>query len=300
MNQLKAVCAGNATCVAIANGVIDGVNGPTGSKARTNAAIGGLDQVSTGLGTAIGGLNTQLIPGMQQISSGLSDAKTGVDGKLIPGAKKVKGGLGDVRGGLDDLAVGVTKAVAGVGRLDTGASSAYSGSDKLTNGIGRLDDGAGKLSDGAGKVADGTGKASDGGSQVADGAGQLSDGLGDAGDGSALLFGGLTKAAGSAPALPEGAKRLSDEGTKKLVAAGESTASSYGEMVSVIKAGAERGSAEKMAYGAPEDAAGLTAYSYTITGEDGESGRNLSRALGGLAVFGAAGGLFLFRRRLLV
>ena len=82
MGQLKAVCAGNALCIQIADGVIAGVNGPTGSKARTNAAIGGLDQVSTGLGTAIGGLNTQLIPGMAQISSGLSDAKTGVDGKL--------------------------------------------------------------------------------------------------------------------------------------------------------------------------------------------------------------------------
>ena len=148
-----------------------------------------------------------------------------------------------------------------------------------------------------GKLSDGTSKASDGGTQVADGAGQLSDGLVDAGDGSALIFGGLTKAAGSAPALPEGAKRLSDEGTKKLIAAGEATTANYGEMVSVIEAGAERGSAEKMAYGAPEDASGLTAYSYIITGESGESGRNMARALGGLAVFGAAGGMFLLRRR---
>ena len=115
--------------------------------------------------------------------------------------------------------------------------------------------------------------------------------------GPTLIFGGLTKAAGSAPALPEGAQRLSDEGTKKLIAAGESTTSEYGELVSVIKAGAERGSAEKMAFGAPEDAVGLTAYSYIIQGEDGESGRNLTRALGGLAVFGAAGGMFLLRRR---
>ena len=71
-------------------------------------------------------------------------------------------------------------------------------------------------------------------------------------------------------------------------------------MVSVIKAGAERGSAEKMAYGAPEDASGLTAYSYIVKGEDGESGRNLTRALGGLAVFGAAGGVFFLRRRMLL
>ena len=84
---------------------------------------------------------------------------------------------------------------------------------------------------------------------------------------------------------------------EKLIAAGESTTSEYGELVAVINAGAERGSAEKMAFGAPEDAVGLTAYSYIIQGEDGESSRNLTRALGGLAVFGAAGGMFLLRRR---
>ena len=164
----------------------------------------------------------------------------------------------------------------------------------------RSNEGANKLSDGAGQLSDGAGRASDGGTQLADGAGQLSDGLKDAADGSSLIFGGLTKAADSAPALPEGAQRLSDEGTKKLIAAGESTASSYGELVSVITAGAERGSAEKMAYGAPEDAAGLTAYSYIIKGEDGEGSRNVSRALGGFALVGAAAGVSLLRRRLLL
>ncbi len=69
---------------AIANGVIDSVDGAGGSRDRTNAAIDGLDQVSTGLGGAISGLNNQLIPGMQQISGGLDEAKTGVDDKLHP------------------------------------------------------------------------------------------------------------------------------------------------------------------------------------------------------------------------
>ena len=171
---------------------------------------------------------------------------------------------------------------------------------RADRGLGQLDDGAGQLADGAGQLSDGTGKASDGGSQVADGAGQLADGLKDAGAGSTKLFEGLVTAANGAPALPEGAQRLSDEGTQKLIAAGESTTSEYGELVAVIEAGAERGSAEKMAYGAPEDAVGLTAYSFIIQGENGESGRNLTRALGGLAVFGAAGGMFLLRRRGLI
>ena len=78
------------------------------------------------------------------------------------------------------------------------------------------------------------------------------------------------------------------------------TTSEYGELVAVIEAGAERADAEKMAYGAPADAVGLTAYSFIIKGEDGEDSRNLTRALGGLAVFGAAGGVFLLRRRGLI
>jgi len=199
--------------------------------------------------------------------------------------------------GQGELNDGVKQLVEGVSQLQAGGVQLSGGAADLASGLGQIDDGAGKLSDGAGQLADGTAKASDGGSQVADGAGQLADGLKDAGDGSTKLFEGLVTAANGAPKLEDGAQRLSDEGTKKLIAAGESTTSSYGEMVSVIKAGAERGSAEKMAYGAPDDAVGLTAYSYIIKGADGESGRNMARALGGLAVFGAAGGMFLLRRR---
>ena len=43
-----------------------------------------------------------------------------------------------------------------------------------------------------------------------------------------------------------------------------------------------------MAYGAPDGAVGLTAYSYAIEGADGEGSRNLVRTLGGVALLGAA------------
>jgi putative membrane protein len=67
-------------------------------------------------------------------------------------------------------------------------------------------------------------------------------------------------------------------------------------MFATIEAGAERANAEKMAYGAPEDAIGLTAYSFVIKGDDGESGRNWARGLGGIAVLGAGVGLVAWRR----
>ena len=131
------------------------------------------------------------------------------------------------------------------------------------------------------------------------GAGQFSDGLGDAADGCGRLADGLDQAAAGAPQLRDGAQRLSDEGTSKLVAAGEATAQNYGEMYAVLEAGAERAQSEKMVYGAPEGASGLAAYSYEIKGEDGEGSRNLARGLGGAAVLAAGAGAFALRRRVL-
>ena len=57
-------------------------------------------------------------------------------------------------------------------------------------------------------------------------------------------------------------------------------------MYATMQAGAERAQTEDMAYGAPEGAAGLTAYSYVIQGEDGEAARNWARGLAGMALLG--------------
>ena len=51
-----------------------------------------------------------------------------------------------------------------------------------------------------------------------------------------------------------------------------------------------------MAYGAPEGAQALMAYSFVIEGENGEGGRNMARGLAGLALLGAGAGAFAFRR----
>ncbi len=133
---------------------------------------------------------------------------------------------------------------------------------------------------------------------MADGAGDLADGLETAANGSTQLTDGLEEAADGAPQLVDGAQRLSDEGTKQLVTAGEETAQNYGELFATIEAGSERAQTENMAYGAPEGATGLTAYSFVIEGEDGEGGRNLARGLTGLAILGAGAGAFAFRRGL--
>ena len=128
-----------------------------------------------------------------------------------------------------------------------------------------------------------------GAGQLRDGAGQLADGLGEAADGSGKIAEGLGKAADGAPKLEDGAQRLSDEGTKKLVEAGKSTAADYGQKYALIEAGAQRAKTEGMAYGAPADAAGTTAYSFELAGMSGEGGRNMGRTAGAAAIFGLAG-----------
>lgn len=303
------------------------------SKSNLTVANGALLQVSGGLGNAIAGLNTQLIPGAQQLAAGLTSAKAGAT-RTKAGAVALRDGVAQVGGGLDQLKVGLSKAVAGVLQLNTGAGAAYTGSGDLTDGLVRIDGGADQLADGAGKLSAGTGRLADGAGQLAggtqklragtgelaagadklaagtgeaaagsgklaDGAGQLADGLGDAADGSGRLADGLERAASGAPALRDGAQRLSDEGTKKLVEAGEETTQNYGELYATIAAGAERAKTEKMAYGAPEGAMGLTAYSFVIQGEDGEGGRNLTRGLLGLGVLAAGAAVLAARRRLI-
>jgi putative membrane protein len=306
--------------------------GVSQSKTNLTAASGGLGQVSGGLATAIGGLETQLIPGAGQVVAGLTEAKTGA-GTLKSGAIEFKGGMQQLSAGVTKLSDGLTTAVDGVLRLSNGAQTAASGGQDLAAGLGQLDAGAnelnaganelaagtGELNAGAGKLADGAGQVADGSGELAAGAGKLAGGTGDlatgslklrdgsdelaqgldaAADGSGQLADGLGQAADGAPQLVDGAQRLSDEGAKKLVEAGEDTAANFGEMYATIAAGAERADAEKMAYGAPEGATGLTAYSFVVQGEDGEGGRNLARGLTGLALLGAGAAAFALRRRL--
>ncbi len=83
----------------------------------------------------------------------------------------------------------------------------------------------------------------------------------------------------------------------KLIDAGEDTAQDYGKLYATIEAGAERADAEKMAYGAPANATGMTAYTYELLGDDGETSRNTKRGLAALGLLGLGAGAFFLRRR---
>lgn len=334
LTQVKTLfCATHLDLAGQCSQTVDALlGGVVSSRQNLTQAAGGLGLVSGGLGAAIGALDTQILPGARAISAGLGSAKVGAT-RTKAGALALRDGASQLGDGLTLLRGGLVKAVSGIGQLSGGAAAAHDGSSALASGLGqihggagqlvagsgelsdgaarlasgsatlaagtaRLRAGAGELADGAGRLAAGTGDAAVGSGLLADGAGRLADGLGTAADGSGRLAEGLATAAAGAPKIVDGAGRLSDEGMSRLVEAGEATAQDYGKLYAVIEAGAERADTEWMAYGAPEDARGLTAYSYELMGNDGQGARNTVRGIAALLLLALGLGTIAVRRRL--
>lgn len=236
----------------------------------------------------------------QTLLANIGDGAPGCDPAktLLCASQALYDGGTRLQTGMQQLAAGLARLDAGGGQLADGAGTLSSGLARISGGASRLSTGAARLHNGSGRLAAGASEASSGSGRVADGARQLADGLGSAADGSGRLADGLGQAATGAPRLVDGATRLSTEGMGRLIKAGASTAQDYGQMYAVMQAGAERAHAHSMAFGAPKGALGLTAYSFEMKGDDGESGRNWTRGAAGLAVLGLGGGAFALRRRL--
>ncbi len=269
--------------------------------ADTPGLLEGLGRLEAGVNALVGGVVSAVgvssdTQSDQTLRGGVHSLQDGVDEigiggvALIDGLDQLSAGAGIVASGNADLADGVDQLATGANDLSSGASRLDAGANKLADGAGRLADGTETAKDGAGQLANGN-------AQLAAGSDQLATGLGAAADGSFKLSDGLGTASDKAPALEDGAQRLSDEGTQKIIAAGQATAADYGAKYAALEAGALRAQDEGMAYGAPEGATGTTAYSIELAGATGESGGNTGRALGAAAVFALAGGALLLRRR---
>ncbi|GAA2744215.1 hypothetical protein GCM10009868_21010 [Terrabacter aerolatus] len=279
----------------LSNTTLTGICNP-----KVPGLLEGLDLVDTGVTTLVDGVVAKVQGGIggpkdtaknQTLRGGVNDLQSGVDLLSL-------GGL-DLVDAVDQLTAGADRVHGGTSQVATGAKDLGAGAAKLAKGSGDLASGAGQLDAGVGRLASGAGQLDDGAGKLETGAGQLASGLADAAGGTSKLAAGLTDAAAGAPALEDGARRLSDEGTKKLVAAGKATAADYGEKYALIEVGARRAKAEGMAYGAPVGAMGATAYSYELAGVDGAGSANAGRAAAALGVFGLAGGSVLLRRRFL-
>ena len=277
----------------------------------TERAVPGLVMVECGLNNAtLPGLCNLALPGLLQglglVDGGVSQLVSGVVAQVqggigqaadvAPAQNTLRGGVHAVMGGIDQISAGGLTLMDGLNQLNTGAGALKAGTGELVTGANKLAVGAGQLDTGLGKLSSGATLLSGGTDQLFAGANKLAAGLGDAATGSGQLADGLAKAAVGGKALPAGASKLSAEGTSKLVAAGKATASDYGLKYALIVAGAERAKAEGMAYGAPAGATGATAYSLEISGANGKGGTDIGRGVGALALFGAGGGLALYRR----
>lgn len=311
-------CANPATC-----GVLDGIDaikaqlsaqGPTlgGALAAIAsstgcrgdqvcaAAIGGLTDPATGLAAQLHQVITslgQLSSGGDQLTSGIGQLKSNLSKGAASGCASnpascgVLQALQAVQAGVPTLVSMISQNISStlLGNIGDGGK----GCDPTKT----LQCGANALLSGGAQLSAGSAKLSGGLGQLDAGARQLAGGLGQAKGGTGQLAGGLGQAAGGAPQLVDGAHQLSVQGTQKLVQAGATTAQTYGEMVAVIKAGAQRAQHDAMVYGAPEGATGLAAFSFVLQGDDGAGSRNVQRGLlaGGLLIAGA-GGVALRRR----
>lgn len=236
-----------------------------------NIANPGLVKVECGLSSAaLPGVCDPARPGLLE---GLAQVDAGVTALVTGVVTKVQGAVGDAD---DTKADGTLRG--GIHALQAGTDQLSAGGDTLVSGLSRLGAGATRLEDGASELAAGLTRAADGSTQLAD---------------------GLQTAADGAPALVDGAQRLSAEGTSQLAATGQGTAADFGIGYAVLAAGAERAQTEGMAYGAPDGAAGTTAYSLEIAGVDGSGVGSVGRLVAALALFAGAVGLgTLARRRL--
>nr|MCW2728430.1 hypothetical protein [Aeromicrobium sp.] len=217
--SVDAATAGVAAQIAPSvNGAIDQLNKLVQDSSANALEKGTFQQYATGT--------------KSQLNDGIKGALTG------PLAKGLKDG---VNGGVDQITGGVTAGVGSPSQADTlrnGMAQLIGGLDQLTDKGGDLVDGIGKLSAGASQLKAGTGDLEDGADQLNAGAGtlkggtdqlsagasKLADGLGTAASGSGQLAAGLGTAAESAPALPEGAQKLSDQGSSQLANVGNATA----------------------------------------------------------------------------
>lgn len=277
-------------------GVDDLVAGTQAMRCGMSAATAGCPAVDPNAPPLATGLS-MISAGVGQLLNTLASSVAAGVGTPTSGQDTLRGGVAALQGGVDQIAAGGNALLAGLTQLGAGADQVAAGNGDLLAGLKQLSAGAGQLAAGTGDAKSGAGQLADGNRQIAQGAKDLASGLNDAAVGSGKLADGLETAAGSAPQLKDGAQRLSDEGTKKLVEAGKSTAADYGEKYALIVAGAERAKSEGMAYGAPEGAAGVTAYSLELAGENGEGGRNLGRGLGALVVLGLGTAAAGFVRR---
>ena len=291
---------------------ISPTNPAGGLKAQTGAA-------AAALGDVVDGIDDEVIPGIGRLQRVLSNpgcnpAQTDQTHPAFCGYKEalalVKAGIPTLVSAIlagiqDELAAGIGLATTGcdpTATLACAGAAVAAGAGQVADGAGQVADGADLLADGAGQLNDGAGRLDDGARKVADGASKLAAGLGEAAVGSGKIADGLNQAAPGAKRIQDGAGQLSEEGTKKLVAAGQNTAKDFGTRYATMLALNVRGAENALPYGAIEDdtVSQSGAFSFELAAANKDGQQNMMRgalAVGALAL-GGLGGTFLYRRQI--
>ncbi|MDQ0373190.1 hypothetical protein [Cellulomonas humilata] len=247
-----------------------------------------------------GNVTPGLLQGLVGIDAGVATLVATVQGSIAssdPKAATLRAGVKQLQAGTGSLTTGGNTLVQGLGDLGAGATKLNAGADSLSKGLATAATGSAALAAGLQDAATGSSTLSAGIGDAAVGSQQLAVGLQSAADGSTQLSDGLTTAADGAPKLVDGTQQLSDEGTSQVVVSGQGTAEDFGVKYAVLSAGAERAQTEGMAYGAPDGAAGSTAYSIEIAGVDGNGASSVGRLILAVVLFAAGIGLATLARR---
>lgn len=265
-------------------------------QAGAGQLLSGLKLLDAGANQLADGLNHQAVPGAGKLSAGLAQANAG--GKLladgtalgdtalnllasilrnVPGWAHAEATQPTSELGQACAAAGVTCSAAvsrvvatwAVGQALPLLGSAASGCDEhaeLLCGSAALKAGAAKLSAGLGLLAAGSS--------------QLYDGLQAAGSGASQIANGLGLAVPGGSQIHDGAGLLSSLGTKKLIAAGASTATTFGEKYALMQAlNARVAAGDGIPYGVATGATTTAAYDFRLAAATANGSASLVRLL---------------------
>lgn len=267
--------------------------------------LAGLQKLAAGAGQLSDGLNGQAAPGATKIASGLDQAKSGGQ-QLADGLSLLAGGMGVVHDTGTGLAATAAAELATAGSDLANACAAAHATCNATDvkvvaqwaanqivplignapagcdPTGALQCAVNALSAGANKLLAGLGL-------LDAGAHTLADGLGTAGNGASQIAAGLGLAVPGGSQIHAGAGLLSKLGTKKLIAAGLSTVSAYGEKFAIMQAlNARIAAGDGIPNGPATGATTTGAYDFRLAAASDAGTTNLIRLVLALVLFGLA------------
>lgn len=283
-------------------------------QAGAGQLLGGLKLLYAGANQLSDGLNNQAVPGSQKLAAGLAQADGG--GKQLASGTKLGDTALNLLASILNSVPGWASTEAGQPSSDLARACAAAGvtcsaavskvvatwaTNQVLPLLGSSAAGCDQYAEllcGSKALMKGAAQLSSGLDLLAAGAAKLHTGLEAAGSGASQIANGLGLAVPGGSQIQSGAGLLSSLGTKKLIAAGASTASTFGEKYAVMQAlNARIAAGDGIPNGAATGATTTAAYDFRLAAATNDSSSNLVKLVLIVVLFAAAlVGIRLLRR----